>query len=982
MLNFDNRHYYNILKVGNHATRKEITASYSRLVKEHNPDGKSFHSQSLKQKAQEKFKLIDEAYQTLSNPIKRAEYDAFLDDPLCEEDVGVDTKTKEEYSDDDEANKLIINCPKCDQRLRVLSGESLSVTCSSCSHTFDYQGKYQECQPEDSHETPKTQPKDTKAETPSSEKRESTSQPYENRKKLNYICKHWRGELSLAISFWVNVCLINIIIMSLVNWFVQNSPIDHPVISARVIFIIVISSLFVFTWQIVGLWRSCDRHVVVSDRAFWARTAQAMVVLCLVANLGNIASYWGIYKEVYQVGFQKDTTPAYTLSLRKNDSLIHLEGGLRFGVSKDVASLLKGNPDIGGIILDCSGGRIYEGRELSKLILIYGLDTYSLKGCYSAGTVAFISGTNRFLGTGATLGFHQYHMGYDRLDEFVDVEEEQEKDLLIFKRKDIKKEFLEKLYTSSAEDLWFPSREELLSAGVIHGVVNPSDLTPLEHMEDIDVREEFLDIPVYRTIQKYEPEIFEQIIADINEQYKNGSTLVKLQEVGASHFMVLGQRLLPKSSNETLVGFTQTMIDALRELVEDDPLLCLKWLYPERFGTLDISKYLSHEVQESFGDVVNVIITDAYEKEIPLLDFEAVELQIQNIALQLGDDALYLANGHEELQSSDQYKRYCDAQINFFELILAEDKRIAANILRYMFAQLATDDSASEGDNYDGDIVDGKRHGYGTYNWPSGENAGDKYVGEFQNDKLHGRGTYTWDGGDKYVGEFKDNMRSGQGTNTWISGDKYVGEWKDNMRNGQGREILANGTEYIGNWKDGFTTGQGIITHPDGEKYEGEWKEGVRSGRGTNTWTDGEKYVGEWNDNMMNGQGTYFYTKDEKYIGEFKNSNAVGGWYYWSDGSKKWAYTDTQGNLKFQNEDDSGAEKSDNLKSKDTEINNITPDMQFVQQRLGEPHSIEKDSTTERWNYGSSYVEFKEGIYFRCYEPHGKGDLYKKLNIK
>src|SRR2546423_560451 len=29
------------------------------------------------------------------------------------------------------------------------------------------------------------------------------------------------------------------------------------------------------------------------------------------------------------------------------------------------------------------GGYIYEGRELSKLIFTYGLDTYSLKGCYS-----------------------------------------------------------------------------------------------------------------------------------------------------------------------------------------------------------------------------------------------------------------------------------------------------------------------------------------------------------------------------------------------------------------------------------------------------------------------------------------------------------------------------------------------------------------------------------------------------------------------
>tara|TARA_B100001971_G_scaffold214403_1_gene251734 strand:- start:245 stop:3154 length:2910 start_codon:yes stop_codon:yes gene_type:complete len=680
---------------------------------------------------------------------------------------------------------------------------------------------------------------------------------------MNYIHKHWRGELSLAISFWVNGFLVNIILTFFNYWLLISSPITHPVVLSRVAIIVVIISLLIYSWQIVGLWRACDRHVEANGRAFWARTVQAVVILSLIASIQPISSSWSIYKAYYQMGFQRDTTSAYTLTLRNNDSIIHLEGGLRFGVSKDVATLLKEHPDIKGIILDCVGGRIYEGRELSKLILVYGLDTYSLKGCYSASTLAFISGTNRFLGTGASLGFHQYHLYYEDIDKFVNLKKEQDKDLRIFKRKGIKKEFLEKLYAASGEDLWFPSRDELLSAGVIHGVVNPSDLTPLDRMEEINVREEFLGIPVYRTIQKYEPEVFEQIITDINEQYKNGSTLIKLQETGSNHLMVLAYRLLPTSSNETLLRFVQIITDTLKKLVEKDPLLCLKWQFPEQFGTLAISKYLSREVLESFDDVLHNIIIDAYEKESTPVGLEVTELQIQEMALQLGDDVLYIAIGPEKLQNSDQYKRYCDAQISFFELILAKEKTIAANMFRYIFTLAAAEDNATDGNasdngNYDGDIVDGKKHGYGTYKWTSGENAGDKYVGEFQNDNVHGSGTYTWIGGDKYVGEFKDNMRSGRGTNIWASGQKYVGEWKDSMRNGQG----------------------------------------------TNIWPDGEKYVGEWKDDKKHGQGIMTGAKGEKYVGEFKDNNAVGGWYYLADGSRKWAYMDAQRDWKFLTEAD------------------------------------------------------------------------------
>ncbi len=1052
MLNFDNPHYYDILEVGNHVTRKEITASYSRLVKEYNPDGKSFQSPSLKQQAHEKFELINEAYQTLRNPIKRAEYDAFLDEFICKEVVDVDSEAKEEYCDDDEINKIVINCPKCNQRLRVVSGRTLIVTCVSCHHDFEYPSRCEESQSEVVDEKPfADEQKDTvaKEECSAEEEPKEESQSEEDVNKIvincpkcnqrlrvvsgrtlivtcvscnhdfeypfgceesqsevvdekplnneqaaqipkrvsqNYFCKHWRGELSLAISFWVNIFLINIALLFLNYWLALSSPINHPVISARVTIIIVIIRLLIFAWQIVGLWRACVRHVATNGRAFWARTAQAIVVLGLIAFLGSISAYWGAYKALYQVGFQGDATYAYTLTLRNNDSIIHLEGGLKFGASKDVAALLKDHPDAKGIILDCVGGRVFEGRELSKLILVYGLDTYSLKGCNSAGTIAFISGTNRFLGTGATLGFHHYQADYN-LAEFIDLNKEQEEDLRIFKRKGIKKEFLEKLYTASSEDLWFPSRDELLSAGVIHGVVNPSDLTPLERMEDIDVREEFLNIPVYKTIQKYEPKVFEQIITDINEQYKNGSTLNKLQETGAKHLMVLANRLLPMSSNETLIRFVQLISDTLKKLVVIDPLLCLKWLYPEQFGTLDIYKYLSYEVLESFDAVTSIVISDAYEKEIPLVDLETVEPQIQKIALQLGEDALYIVVGHEKLQNSDQYKRYCDAQINFFELILAEDKEIAANVLRHLFSQAAADssatvDNASDDGNYDGDIVDGKMHGYGTYILD-----GDKYVGEFKNDKI-----------------------DGQGTLTWSNGDKYVGEWKDNVRHGSGTLTYSDGREYVGEFKNGNIEGQGKHTWPEGDKYVGEWKDNVRHGSGTNTLPDGEMYVGGWKDDKQHGQGTITWLDGGKFVGKFKDNNVVDGWYYLADGSRKWVYTDAQGNWKYKDEADrkikvDNKSESDNLDPEEKEINNtvsptqedvgnlntmsqdkntdqITPDMHFVLQKLGEPSSKERDPNVERWNYGTSYVEFKEGVFFRCYEPHGMGDLHRKLNLK
>jgi hypothetical protein len=65
--------YYAILGVPRNATPEQIKEVYRRLAKEYHPD------KNPSPEAEEMFKLINEAYQVLSDPAKRAEYDALYD---------------------------------------------------------------------------------------------------------------------------------------------------------------------------------------------------------------------------------------------------------------------------------------------------------------------------------------------------------------------------------------------------------------------------------------------------------------------------------------------------------------------------------------------------------------------------------------------------------------------------------------------------------------------------------------------------------------------------------------------------------------------------------------------------------------------------------------------------------------------------------------------------------------------------------------
>jgi hypothetical protein len=510
---------------------------------------------------------------------------------------------------------------------------------------------------------------------------------------MNYICKHWHGKLSLAVSFWINFVILNFVIRLLWKFCCYNKIIENPVISARVIVVLgVFAFLIVYPWQIIGLWRSCNNHIQKSGRYFWVRASQVLVVLGIILTLGNLNSFWPIYQHCFRIGFEKDNDWGnYTLTLEKDNTLIHLQGGLGLGISKEVAHLLKKYPEVKGIVLDSYGGRIYEGRMLAKLISAYGLDTYSLKGCYSAATTAFIAGKNRFLGMGANIAFHQYRADSKNIEAFafVDMEKEQARDLLIFQQQGVQREFIEKLFNTPSDDLYYPTVDELLNAGVIHGIVNPSDVIPVEYqVNPNDFNEAFLSDSAFKVIRQYEPETYKKIMAELEEQIKNGATRIEIQHTGASYMKEIATRAMPRTSDEALIRFAKEMVDGLKKLEEKDPFLCLKSLYPQRYGAVNFFEYPSQDEPNMMLDAMDNIIVDAYEKNNPPVDTQAAEVLITELVAQLGDDAQYLDIETQDLQNSEQYKQHCDVVIRYYELILNEDKATAGNVLRYMFSQI------------------------------------------------------------------------------------------------------------------------------------------------------------------------------------------------------------------------------------------------------------------------------------------------------
>jgi len=161
--------------------------------------------------------------------------------------------------------------------------------------------------------------------------------------------------------------------------------------------------------------------------------------------------------------------------------------------------------------------------------------------------------------------------------------------------------------------------------------------------------------------------------------------------------------------------------------------------------------------------------------------------------------------------------------------------------------------SFSDGGTYEGETVDGMRHGRGEHRCANG----DRYDGGWRFDKRHGRGEMVFVSGLRYVGEWADDKTEGEGECWYPGGQHYVGEWRADHRWGWGRLELPGGDTYEGEWLDDVMHGMGHFAYADGSRFEGEFVVGERR-KGTFVSADGRsEYSGGWRGGLRHGHGTF-----------------------------------------------------------------------------------------------------------------------------
>jgi hypothetical protein len=147
-----------------------------------------------------------------------------------------------------------------------------------------------------------------------------------------------------------------------------------------------------------------------------------------------------------------------------------------------------------------------------------------------------------------------------------------------------------------------------------------------------------------------------------------------------------------------------------------------------------------------------------------------------------------------------------------------------------------------DGSSFEGEVIDGKKEGYGIYI----DRNGNFFQGVWKNDKKEGFFVIRYSNGEQFEGFFENDKRNGEGMHRYPDGSKFRGEYLNDMRHGRGcywtrieyythqkmffrkyhyGTLIEEYEIYTSTQRDSECpgTGFGTIIDSNGVKYEGDF---------------------------------------------------------------------------------------------------------------------------------------------------------------
>lgn len=196
-------------------------------------------------------------------------------------------------------------------------------------------------------------------------------------------------------------------------------------------------------------------------------------------------------------------------------------------------------------------------------------------------------------------------------------------------------------------------------------------------------------IPLYQTIRKHDPVLYERIKSKMFVMYNEKKSQEQMRlELIDEVMNKLSSRVIYAPDNQ-IINFVDVLLDDMKYLQSKGQGLCFKFLFPKVDGSVRYSKVMPAEKMQQTLNVYNEFLIATYNVNSPVFHNERM---VQN-DLELVGYVLYSKYGDKLQQIDNPYARnidrelICSMSIDFYSEVRKLSDERSAQLLRYLLSQ-------------------------------------------------------------------------------------------------------------------------------------------------------------------------------------------------------------------------------------------------------------------------------------------------------
>lgn len=226
----------------------------------------------------------------------------------------------------------------------------------------------------------------------------------------NYVVRHWRGELSLPVAWWVNGFLVNVLLI-ITDTAITELGTDTTRTGALLYIGFGVVIYVIYVWQVVGIWRSAGNYIKKFENAkdkssrAWGRAAQVITIIGIIINVAITIPVLRDGFNLMQVADSNLFQRYYVQQVNETDVL--LNGYINPNSVVELIEIFGQSEGQRSLILNSPGGILASAFELADYIRKNSIIVAARGECVSACLLILAAATVSAASADSSLIFHQ-----------------------------------------------------------------------------------------------------------------------------------------------------------------------------------------------------------------------------------------------------------------------------------------------------------------------------------------------------------------------------------------------------------------------------------------------------------------------------------------------------------------------------------------------------------------------------------------------